>query len=192
MLRVGSLTLHRCWLGVAPAAAWCGTTQVPLDYSDATAGTITVGFGWVPASGRSVGTVVAEEGGPGYPSTGTTPDYLAMIGPLHADHDLLVVDARGTGRSTPGLRAVADLRGPTAPTRSGPSSGRAPTSWTTRSAAPTAWVHAADLFGTANLARDLAGVIGLLGLGPVDLYGDSYGSWFSQVFIRGTRRCCAR
>src|SRR5262249_13772945 len=97
---LGQVPLHHCDLGVDPAPAWCGQVQEPLDRTDASAGILTVGFGWIPASGHSVGTVLAMEGGPGYPSTGTAPDFLAMIGPLHADHDLLVVDARGTGRST--------------------------------------------------------------------------------------------
>jgi pimeloyl-ACP methyl ester carboxylesterase len=184
-LRVGGLTLTRCGLGVAPDPSWCGRTDVPLDYLDPTAGTITVGFGWVPASGRSVGTVVAMEGGPGYPSTGTTPDFLAMLGPLHADHDLLVVDARGTGRST--LLDCAPLQAYTGSTATDffralvrGCGDQLDHTW--RRADGT-WVHAADLFGTANIARDLADVIGRLGVGPVDLYGDSYGSWFAQVFM---------
>ena len=44
------------------------------------------------------------------------------------------------------------------------------------------WVHASDLFNTAYPARDVSGVLRALHLGRVDLYGDSYGSWFSQVF----------
>ncbi len=183
-LRVGAAALHSCDLGVAPAAAWCGSVRVPLDYADTTSGTITVGFGWVPAAGRSVGTVAAMEGGPGYPSTGTTPDFLAMLGPLHADHDLLVVDARGTGRST--LLDCAPLQSYTGSTatdhfRSLVRACADQLDHTWRHTDGT-WVHAADLFGTANIARDLAGVIGRLGLGRVDLYGDSYGSWFAQVF----------
>ena len=41
---------------------------------------------------------------------------------------------------------------------------------------------ASDLFNTAYSARDAAGVLRALRLGRVDLYGDSYGSWFAQVF----------
>ncbi len=44
------------------------------------------------------------------------------------------------------------------------------------------WVHASDLFNTAYSARDVAQVLHALRLGRVDLYGDSYGSWFAQVF----------
>ena len=183
-LRVGSVSVHPCALGVAPQRSYCGQVAVPLDRTDPTAGTLDAGFGWVPASGRSVGTVVAEEGGPGYPSTGTTPDFLAMMGPLHADHGLLVVDARGTGRTA--LLDCAPVQSYTASTTTDLFRGLV------RSCADQldhmfrradgTWVHAADLFGTANDARDMAEVIGRLALGRVDLYGDSYGSWFAQVF----------
>ena len=44
------------------------------------------------------------------------------------------------------------------------------------------WVHASDLFNTAYSARDAEGVVRALNVGRVDLYGDSYGSWFAQVF----------
>src|SRR4029453_17649814 len=44
------------------------------------------------------------------------------------------------------------------------------------------FVHGSDLYGTANDARDLAAVLAALETGPVDLYGDSYGSYFGQAF----------
>ena len=39
-----------------------------------------------------------------------------------------------------------------------------------------------DSISAAYSARDVAGVLRALRLGRVDLYGDSYGSWFAQVF----------
>jgi pimeloyl-ACP methyl ester carboxylesterase len=44
------------------------------------------------------------------------------------------------------------------------------------------YVHASDQFDTANAARDLNAALGALGQSDVDLYGDSYGSWFAQSF----------
>jgi hypothetical protein len=71
---VGTVAVHPCHLVDAPV--WCGSVRVPLDRSDPSAGTIAVGFGWVPASGpvTDPGTIVAMEGGPatrppGRPST---------------------------------------------------------------------------------------------------------------------------
>ena len=45
------------------------------------------------------------------------------------------------------------------------------------------YVHASDLFTTANSARDLAAVLRALHQGKVDLYGDSYGTYFAQSFL---------
>ena len=44
-------------------------------------------------------------------------------------------------------------------------------------------MHASDLFTTANSTRDLARVLAALDLGRVDLYGDSYGTYFAQAFL---------
>ncbi len=182
---VGSLAVHRCDLGVAPAAAWCGSTRLPLDWADPSGPRITVGFGWVPASGRSVGTVLAMEGGPGYPSTGSAPDFLAMLGPLHADHDLLLVDARGTGRSTPMDCAPLQAYGGSTATDRFRALVRACADQLdhTWKRSDGTWVQAHDLFTTASTARDVAAVVTAMRLGRVDLYGDSYGSWFAQVFM---------
>ena len=89
---IGTTQLTRCHLG-AGRPTWCGSLRVPLDYTDPAAPRIKVGFGWLPSRRRSVGTLVAMEGGPGYPSTGTAGDFAAMYGGLLRDHDLLLVDA---------------------------------------------------------------------------------------------------
>lgn len=44
------------------------------------------------------------------------------------------------------------------------------------------FVHASDLFGTSQAVDDLADVLSALRLRAVDVYGDSYGSFFGQVF----------
>ena len=181
-LTVGTRHLTRCHLGVG-RPTWCGSLRVPLDYTDPMAPTIRVGFGWVPSGRPSVGTQVAMEGGPGYPSTGTAGDYAAMYGGLLRDHDLLLVDARGTGRSTPlDCRRLQRLPSPSPRFQSAVTScGRQLNHTWRRSNGH--WVHASDLFTTANSARDLARVLTALRLGKVDLYGDSYGTFFAQSFL---------
>ena len=44
------------------------------------------------------------------------------------------------------------------------------------------FIHASDLFGTVDAVEDMAAVIEALRVGRVDLYGDSYGSFFAQAF----------
>jgi pimeloyl-ACP methyl ester carboxylesterase len=177
-LRVGSLTLHRCGAGVH---GWCGSLPRPLDPTRPRGPTIRIGFHWLPANhpGRHPA-LVAVEGGPGYPSTGSLFEYHGMYGPLLRDHDLLLVDNRGTGSS-----ALIDC--PEVQQFLGRTSGlvfpRRVAACARRLERRYPGVHAADLFGTAYAADDLAAVLRALRLGRVDLYGDSYGTWLVQSFI---------
>ncbi len=177
-LRLGSLTLHRCGAG---QHGWCGSLRRPLDPARPHGPKIGIGFHWLPAShpGRQPA-LVAVEGGPGYPSTGSLFEYHGMYGPLLHDHNLLLVDNRGTGSSAlidcPEVQNfLGKTSGRTFPRRVAACAQRIERRWP--------GVHAADLFGTAYAADDLAAVLRALRLGRVDLYGDSYGTWFTQSFI---------
>jgi pimeloyl-ACP methyl ester carboxylesterase len=158
--------------------------MLPLDYASAASPRIRIGFRWLPASGPAVGTVLAVEGGPGFATTGTQGAYLAMMGPLKRTRNLLLVNLRGTGNSTvincPGLEHAGSRQyGPRFNRLVAACGRQLNRTWHYRGGG---WVHASDLFNTAYTARDVSGVLGALHLGRVDLYGDSYGSWFSQVF----------
>jgi pimeloyl-ACP methyl ester carboxylesterase len=96
-LTVGQLTLHHC----DSPAPWCGTLSRPLDPSGAVPGTVSVHFEFYPHSspGAALGTLVATEGGPGYPATESRAEYLELFEPLRGGYDVLIMDNRGTGRS---------------------------------------------------------------------------------------------
>lgn len=163
---------------------FCGRLVVPLDYSSPASPKIHIGFRWLPATRHAVGTILAVEGGPGFATTGTEPEYLAMIGRLHRTRNLLLVNLRGTGNSTlvncPALEhAGQHQNGRHFNTLVGACGRRLNHTWRYRGGG---WVHASDLFNTAYSARDVSNVLRALRLGRVDLYGDSYGSWFSQTF----------
>jgi pimeloyl-ACP methyl ester carboxylesterase len=165
-LSVGSLTLHRC----DTAAPWCGRVVRPLDPSGAVPGTLPIYFEYYPhaAPGPAAGTLVATEGGPGYPATGSRDDYLALFAPLRARYDVVIMDNRGTGRS--GAIDCKELQNAPALTESnigacGRSLGRA-----------------APFYSTALATDDLAAILDGLATGRVGLYGDSYGTYFAQVF----------
>ncbi len=181
-LRVGGLTLTRCDLGLT-RPSWCGTIHTPLDWADPASARIPIAFGWVPASATATGTVVAQEGGPGYPSTGTAVDYARMLGPLLAHRNLLLMDQRGTGRSgalnCPTLQTVDPLTDRFAQ-RAAACADQLNHTYRDRHGH---WMHASDLFTTANSVRDLAELITALRIGKVDYYGDSYGTYFGQSFI---------
>ena len=140
----------------------------PLDPGGAT---ITIGFELHRATNHnkpSLGTIVAVEGGPGYASTDSRDYYLDLFAPLLTRRDMLFVDARGTGTSSfincPGLESLQgdyleNIR--LCGEQLGASS---------------------DVYGTAFAADDLAAVLDALGIDRIDLYGDSYGTFFGQAF----------
>jgi pimeloyl-ACP methyl ester carboxylesterase len=193
---VGTQTLSLC--GTAPLG-YCGHLSVPLDYRHAAVSPrLSIIFEWYPAaSGRHVharGTVLPVEGGPGLSSIGSvsyatgvgtgTSGYASMYGPLLRRWNMLAVDLRGTG----GSRAINCplVQHANAPTPSVRFENATATCaallnrrWRYANRRP---VHASDLFSSAASAEDVAAVIRALRLPKVDLYGDSYGSWFSQVF----------
>ena len=165
---VGSLNLTPC--DVLPHAL-CGHLAQPWDRTGAVPGQIRIGFAFVPASDHKhtlLGTLVPHEGGPGYSTTGTASSYADMYGSLMQRRNLLLVDQRGTGMSQPiDCPGLQSLQGAYAPAAA--------------ACAATLGNHA-DLYGSADSADDLAAVVTALGLSKIDLYGDSYGTFFAQTF----------
>jgi pimeloyl-ACP methyl ester carboxylesterase len=164
--RIGKVDLHAC----RDAAAYCSDIERPFDPDEPASGSIIIHFEFYPhsAAGRSSGTLVATEGGPGYPATGSREDYLALFKPLMPDHDVLMMDNRGTGQS--GAIDCHELQ-----------TGE---KWTVDSVAAcgASLGDRAPLYSTAYAADDLAAILDALGLGKIDLYGDSYGTYFEQTF----------
>ncbi|HWF79417.1 MAG TPA: alpha/beta hydrolase [Streptosporangiaceae bacterium] len=191
-LKLGRLTLHKCATG---PLTYCGGMGVPLDYSSKASPSIHIGFEWLPATavGRgkhAKGTLLAVEGGPGFSSIGTEGAYAAMLGSLRRTRNLLLIDLRGTRTSTPldcaGLENFSQVQhqfGPAFNKLVANCGDKLNHTWRYRAGKrPGRFVHASDLFNTAYSARDVSRVLTALRIGRVDLYGDSYGSWFAQVF----------
>jgi pimeloyl-ACP methyl ester carboxylesterase len=180
-IHVGSVRLRACETG---PTGWCGTVAEPLDRADPAGPTVGVGFEWYPATGTAQGTAVAVDGGPGWGSSNSRAGYLGLLGPLRAHRNLLVFDLRGTGRSQPitcsGLQKFHGSTDTDAFRRAVAACGDQLNHTWKRSDGRR--VHASDLFGTADAARDLADVLRRLQLPKVDLYGDSYGAWFAQTY----------
>jgi pimeloyl-ACP methyl ester carboxylesterase len=184
-IRLGNVKLTKC--DTAPLT-YCGSLRVPLDYSSTASPDISIGFELLPPTVAKVaaGTILAVEGGPGFATTGSESLYVAAAGPLLRTRNMLLVNLRGTGNST-----LIDCKGLESWSQPQHQYGGAfdklvaacgdqlNHTWRYRDGG---WVHASDLFNTAYSARDVSNVVKALGLGRVDLYGDSYGSWFAQVF----------
>ncbi len=163
---MGSIELRPC----SSVPAYCGKLDRPLDPTGAVPGRISIHFEFYPHSGRDepAGTLVATEGGPGYPATGSRGDYLALFEPLRRRNDLLLMDNRGTGHS--GAIDCRELQ--------------TAKEWTIELVAGCGrrLSDSAPLYSTAYAADDLAAILEALNIRRIDLYGDSYGTYFEQVF----------
>ena len=151
--------------------ARCGHLLRPLDPAKPNAGRIRIGYQFYPRLDRtrpSRGTIVAVEGGPGYSTTDSRAYYRDLFAPLLGRRNLLLVDNRGTGTSgvirCPWLQSYRGNRN-----RAIGACGRR-------------LGNTSDLYGSAFAVDDLAAVLDKLGIGRIDLYGDSYGTFFSQTF----------
>jgi pimeloyl-ACP methyl ester carboxylesterase len=168
----GAVELRRCDLGAARALR-CGHVIVPMRRGDPALGTTKVAFAVRPRSDRkhrSLGTILATDGGPGYGSTAApfVRSLNAALAPLLRRRELVYVDARGTGRSDaldcPALQkgliqegiAVGECADQLGPRFAG--------------------------FTTAETAHDLDAVREALGFGRVFFYGDSYGTLLGQAY----------
>ncbi len=168
-ITVGSVTLTHC---IDAYDGYCGSVARALDPTGRVRGTIAIGFELYPhtGSGAAAGTIIAQEGGPGYSTTGSRDGYVRLFAPLRDTHDILLIDKRGTGRS--GAIDCPRLQRARAP-------GAADLRACARQLGPRAWLYGSDL-----AADDVAAVLEALGTGPVDYYGDSYGTFFGQVFAQ--------
>jgi pimeloyl-ACP methyl ester carboxylesterase len=149
---------------------------VPLYWSRPGGRTLTVHFRvylHTDHTAPALDPIVAMEGGPGYPSIGSAGDYLLMIGSLRRQHDLIVMDNRGTGTSgainCPRLQRYDGLTHPSNIAAA------------VRDCASTLGA-AANAYGTDAVGDDLTYILRRLGVHKVDVYGDSYGDYSAQVF----------
>jgi pimeloyl-ACP methyl ester carboxylesterase len=163
--------LGPCGAVPEPPGFRCGSIRVPFERADPSYGTTRIAFAVRTrdrANRPSLGTIVAQEGGPGYASTGTANAYLKLFGDLLRRHDLVLVDMRGTGRSEqyecPALQH-----------------GIGPEQITLSECARELGKRFIS-YRTSAAADDLDAVREALGLGRITLYGDSYGTFLAQSY----------
>jgi pimeloyl-ACP methyl ester carboxylesterase len=166
-IQVGTLTLGPC----EEVEAYCGFLERSLDPTDTLSSeTIEIAFEFYPQTDDSLenlGTIVATEGGPGYATTGSRDSYLELFDPLLEQRNFLLMDNRGTGGSG---ALECDLQYETVLTQD------------LIAACAEGLGDTAYLYGSALAADDLAALLDALELDTIDLYGDSYGTFFSQTF----------
>jgi pimeloyl-ACP methyl ester carboxylesterase len=186
---------HSCQLGPADdegavldqAGAQCAEVTVPLDYARPAGRTIAVAISRLPASdtARRLGPMVIDLGGPGIPVLGRVVDARLAMGDTGARFDLIGMDPRFAGRSTP-----LDCGWPA--------------SWVPRSAGAsrrsfnTTVALASDLAGrcarthgdvlayasSTAIVRDMDVIRGALGEPRLSYLGYSYGTYFGAVYAQ--------
>jgi pimeloyl-ACP methyl ester carboxylesterase len=161
-----------CDLGAGPRFR-CGRITVPAVRGQPGLGDQSIFFAVRTrelARKPAIGTVVAVEGGPGYATTNfdSAKSIRDVFRPLLRRRDLVLIDQRGTGHSqavdcpqlqrgmVPGVIAAASCANQLGARYQG--------------------------FTSAESAADIEAVRNALGVGPITLYGDSYGTLLAQAY----------
>ncbi|KAF2163156.1 hypothetical protein M409DRAFT_26599 [Zasmidium cellare ATCC 36951] len=195
-----SLTWHKCPTSSETNAGLdCAELRVPLDWSNPNDGeTITLSMNRWPAKdpAKKIGTLVYNPGGPGISATDSVVDFASgdtYFGEALRGFDLIGLDPRGAGRSTP-IKCSPDL-------------------WNAR---PSQFVHTEQDFAnlvqynrdfalsclnrtgnlvkhidTPSVARDIDALRIALGEEKINFYGQSYGTQigesYAELFPRNFR-----
>src|SRR6202051_5136262 len=175
-----SLALHECRLEhplrLASIAARCGVLTVPEDRTAPGGATIDLSVAVVPALNRRAAAppLFLLAGGPGQAATAMYTSYAAAFARVNRNHDIVLVDQRGTGKSAP---LSCDY----------------PDDWLGQSDALPALREATltclhrygdrvRFYTSSAAVADLAAVSEALKLPAIDLYAVSYGTRVAQLF----------
>ncbi|MFF2926992.1 alpha/beta hydrolase [Streptomyces celluloflavus] len=153
----------------------CGTVTVPLDYGHPGSGEIRLAVNRMRTTGpgRRLGSLLLNFGGPGEPVVAVLPDMAGFFPGPAASYDLVGVDPRGTGGSSPvvcgpGVAMTVNIAEPPAQVAADQ-----------RAKNATCGTHSGKLLpwvGTPDAARDMDVVRAALGEQKLNYMGFSYGT----------------
>ncbi|MET9450198.1 alpha/beta hydrolase [Streptomyces cinerochromogenes] len=167
------------------AGARCADVTVPLDYARPDGRTLTVALSRIRATDTAhrAGALLLNSGGPGGQTIGDPPWVRKAMKDVGARYDVVGVDPRFVGRSTP-----LDCHWPTGTMIRGAGTGRAGFDRMAAFSADLAErcrTRAGDLLpyaSTRNTARDMDVIRAALGERRISYLGYSYGSYLGQVY----------
>jgi pimeloyl-ACP methyl ester carboxylesterase len=178
--RAATLPLHACRLEhpleIASLAARCATLEVPEDPAHPGGARIALHVAVVPALKSQGAPLFLLAGGPGQAAADLYVSYAGAFARINRNHDIVLVDQRGTGKSQPLNCAYPD-------------------DWR-QSADELAEVRRATQaclatygervrYYTSSVAvRDLDAVRAALGYREIDLYAASYGTRMAELYMR--------
>jgi pimeloyl-ACP methyl ester carboxylesterase len=181
-MSAASLPLHECRLEhplrLTSVQARCGSLRVPEDRLRPDGAHIDLAIAVVPALNRRAAAppLFLLAGGPGQAASAMYASFAAAFARVNRNHDIVLVDQRGTGNSAP---LTCDY----------------PDDWQelddTLPALRKATLDCLHKYGdrvrfytTSAAVADLAAVREALGFGAVDLYGVSYGTRVAELYMR--------
>ena len=162
----------------------CGTFEVPYDYSRPSGKKFTLALRKLPASGKKIGTLFANPGGPGAPGRDVWA-APANSQSLRESFDLVGFDPRGVGETRPAFDCE--------PAQGGPAN-VANTPWVQVTEALTPGIARANRacqrksagfiahVGTNNVVRDLDAMRAAVGDAKLNFWGMSYGTRIGYVY----------
>ena len=171
--------------------AQCGTVAVPFDYAKPEGPQAQLAIIRVPATGPRIGMLIVNPGGPGASAVDTVAAMgAALVGsPISQRFDLVGIDPRGVGHSTPELRCRTDAEFDAY--RAEPMADYSPAgvahieSLHRKLAAQCLDRMGADFLanvGTASAARDMDVVRAALGENQINYLGFSYGTEIGAAY----------
>src|SRR5882724_11663348 len=179
---VAQLALHECRLEhplrLASIAARCGVLKVPEDRSQPGGPTIDLSVAVVPALNRRAAAppLFLLAGGPGQSATAMYTSLAAAFARVNRNHDIVLVDQRGTGKSAPltcdypdDWQATGDLM---------------PAIRQATLACLNKYGERVRFYTSSVAVADLAAVREALQAPSIDLYGASYGTRVAQLYMR--------
>ncbi|WP_225730890.1 MULTISPECIES: alpha/beta fold hydrolase [unclassified Nocardia] len=169
------------------AGAQCADITVPLNYAEPQGGTITVAISRIAADpARRRGVMLSNPGGPGGPGLDFTVDIAAALTPdVRASYDLIGMDPRGVGRSTP-----VNCHWPPGLGLESAGAGLADYAESVATRADLALrctsvgLDRLRQNTTRNTARDMDVIRAALGVDRISYYGTSYGTYLGSVFTQ--------
>ncbi|GAA3665185.1 alpha/beta hydrolase [Nonomuraea antimicrobica] len=182
-----AITWAACTGLPGPADLECGTLTAPLDYDDPDGKTIDLAVLRAKAGGDRLGSLVFNFGGPGAPAVETLAAALGSYTELRERYDLVAIDPRGVGRSSPitcGTTAELDRYFATDGSISKPAE-RPKILAATKKYIDACVKNSGEILphvGTPNVARDLDRLRTALGEDKLDFLGYSYGTMLGATF----------
>ena len=176
------LPLHECRLEhplrLVSIPARCGVLKVPEDRARPTGAAIDLSIAVVPALNRraAAAPLFLLAGGPGQGATAMYTSLAAAFGRVNRNHDIVLVDQRGTGRSAPLVCEYPDDWQP--PLDIMPALRQATLACLQK------YGDRVRFYTSSAAVADLDAVRAALGFPAIDLYGVSYGTRVAQLYMR--------